>query len=68
MTTVHVKVQDFTWPQTWYEPTVAKKENLILECTNLHMALSKEVKHMDLEDGPWFWASTLGGESINPIL
>lgn len=32
------------------------------------MALSKEVKHMDLEDGPWVWASTLGGESTNPIL
>lgn len=46
--------------------SAAKKENLLLECTNLHMVLSKNVKHTDLENGPLVWASTLEGSSINP--
>lgn len=45
--------------------SVAKKEHLILHSTNLHSALSKNVKHMDLGDSPWVWASTLGGVSMN---
>lgn len=48
--------------------SVAKKENLLLECTNLHMVLSKNAKHTDLEDGLLVWASTLEGASINPSI
>lgn len=36
-----------------------KKENLLSACTNLHIAISKEVKHTDLKVGPWVWAPTL---------
>ena len=48
--------------------SVAKNEKLLLECTNLHMALSKKVKYTDLENGPWVWASALEGDSKTPVL
>lgn len=45
--------------------SVAKKEHLILHATNLHTALSKHFKHMDLEDSSWVWPPTLGRVSMS---